>query len=58
MLSMINRKGESNLRDIIIHGIMIPALMVLYRVDYDNINDGVSERNICARLVLHKENIM
>ena len=55
---MIKRKEESNLRDIIINEIMIPALMVLYRVDYDNINDGVSERNICARLALHMENIM
>ena len=55
---MIKRKKESNLRDIIINEIMIPALMVLYRVDYDNINDGVSERNICARLALHMENIM
>ena len=55
---MKNRKEEYSLREIIIDEIMIPALMVLYRVDYDNINDGVSERNICARLAHHIENIM
>lgn len=55
---MINQKDDYSLRDIIIDEIMIPALMMLYRVDYDNIYDGVSERNICARLALHMENIM
>ena len=45
-------------RDIIIYKILIPALMRLYKVDYDNIRFGVSERNICARLAHHMENIM
>lgn len=46
------------MRDVIINEILIPALMRLYKKDYVNISDGVSERNICARLSLHLENIM
>lgn len=46
------------LRDIIINNIMIPSLIKLYDIDYNNIKFGVSERNICARLALHMENIM
>ena len=45
-------------RDIIIHDILIPSLKRLYQRDYDNIRFGVSERNICARLAHHMENIM
>lgn len=45
-------------RDIIINDILIPSLKRLYKVDYDNIRFGVSERNICARLAHHMENIM
>lgn len=45
-------------RDIIINDILIPAIKKLYKVDYDNIRFGVSERNICARLAHHMENIM
>ena len=45
-------------RDIIINDILISALKRLYQVDYDNIRFGVSERNICARLAHHMENIM
>ena len=45
-------------RDIIIHDILIPSLKRLYQRDYDNILFGVSERNICARLAHHMENIM
>lgn len=45
-------------RNIIIYKILIPALKRLYKVDYDNIRFGVSERNICARLAHHMENIM
>ena len=45
-------------KDIILNGILIPALMKLYQIDYDNIRFGVSERNICARLAHHMENIM
>ena len=44
--------------NIIINDILIPALKRLYQVDYDNIRFGVSERNICARLAHHMENIM
>ena len=45
-------------RDIIIDDILIPSLKRLYQEDYDNIRLGVSERNICARLAHHMENIM
>ena len=44
--------------NIIINDILIPSLKRLYQVDYDNIRFGVSERNICARLAHHMENIM
>ena len=46
------------MRNIIIYEILIPSLKRLYQVDYDNIRFGVSERNICARLAHHMENIM
>ena len=46
------------MRDIIINEVLIPALRKLYETDYDNIRFGVSERNICARLSHHMENIM
>lgn len=36
----------------------MPAIERLYQIDYDNIRFGVSERNICARLAHHIENIM
>ena len=45
-------------RDIIIYDILVPSLYVLYEMDFDNIRIGVSERNICARLAHHMENIM
>ena len=46
------------MRDIIINEVLIPALRKLYETDYNNIRFGVSERNICARLSHHMENIM
>ena len=46
------------MRDIIQHDILIPSLKRLYQEDYNNIKYGVSERNICARLAHHMENIM
>ena len=46
------------MRNIIIYDILIPSLYRLYEMDYDNIRCGVSERNICARLAHHTENIM
>lgn len=46
------------MRNIIINDILIPSLKRLYQEDYDNIRFGVSERNICARLAHHMENIM
>ena len=46
------------MRDIIIQEILIPSLKKLYSTDYDNIRYGVSERNICARLAHHMENLM
>jgi len=45
-------------RNIIIYDILQPSLHRLYEIDYDNIRLGVSERNICARLAHHMENIM
>ena len=45
-------------RRIIINDIIIPSLQRLYEMDSDNIRIGVSERNICARLAHHMENIM
>ena len=49
---------DEEMRDIIIHEILIPSLKRLYAMDYDNIYFGVSERNICARLAHHMENLM
>ena len=46
------------MRDIVVNEILIPSLLELYKVDYDNIRFGVSERNICARLAHHMENFM
>lgn len=46
------------MRDIVINKILEPALCRLYETDYNNICWGVSERNICARLAHHMENIM
>lgn len=43
---------------IIINEVLIPALHILYMEDYANILWEVSERNICARLAHHMENIM
>ena len=45
-------------KQIIIDDILIPAINRLYQMDYENIRFGVSERNICARLAHHIENIM
>ena len=45
-------------RNIIIYDILQPSLHRLYEMDYANIRFGVSERNICARLAHHMENIM
>jgi len=46
------------MRNIIISDILIPSLCMLYKVDYKNVLHNVSERNICARLAHHMENIM
>ncbi len=45
-------------KHLIINDILIPSVQKLFEVDYMNIKFGVSERNICARLALHMENIM
>ena len=45
-------------RNIIIYDILEPSIYRLYQMDFDNIRIGVSERNICARLAHHMENIM
>ena len=49
---------EQEMKRIIVNNILIPSLFTLYKVDYDNIRFGASERNICARLAHHMENIM
>lgn len=49
---------DNEKRNIIINEILIPSLRKLYEMDYNNIRIGVSERNICARLAHHIENIM
>lgn len=49
---------NEEMRDIIVHEILIPSLKKLYAMDCDNIRFGVSERNICARLAHHMENLM
>lgn len=46
------------IQETIFNRVLIPALQNLYKFDYDNIRLDVSERNICARLALHMENIM
>ena len=43
---------------IVLHDILIPSICKLYKEDFSNIRFGVSERNICARLAHHMENIM
>ena len=48
----------NDMRDIIINDILIPSLIKLYNIDIHNIQIGTSERNICARLAHHMENIM
>lgn len=45
-------------KSLLLNEIIIPSLRKLYQVDYDNIRFGVSERNVCARLAHHMENIM
>lgn len=56
---MEERKNEKQrVQEIVLNDVLIPALQYLYEFDYDNIKFDVSERNICARLALHMENIM
>lgn len=43
---------------IVLHNILIPSICILYKEDFSNIRFDVSERNICARLAHHMENIM
>lgn len=47
-----------NLKEIIINEILMPSLYRLYEEDYFNIYYHATERNICARLAHHMENIM
>lgn len=44
--------------EFIIDKVLVPSAIKLYKIDYNNIRIGVSERNICARLAHHMENIM
>lgn len=43
---------------IVLHDILIPSICKLYKEDFSNIRFDVSERNICARIAHHMENIM
>lgn len=43
---------------IVLHDILTPSICILYKEDFSNIRFDVSERNICARLAHHMENIM
>ena len=43
---------------IVLLDILIPSICILYKEDFSNIRFDVSERNICARLAHHMENIM
>lgn len=43
---------------IVLHNILIPSICILYKENFNNIRFDVSERNICARLAHHMENIM
>lgn len=47
-----------DIKYIVLHRILIPSIYKLYKEDFSNIRFGVSERNICARLAHHMENIM
>lgn len=54
----IRNNLDKEKRDIVIYDILVPSLRILYEEDYFNIAAGVSERNICARLAHHMENVM
>ena len=43
---------------IVLHDVLISSICKLYKEDFSNIRFDVSERNICARLAHHMENIM
>lgn len=45
-------------KSIVLHDVLIPSICKLYKEDFSNIRFDVSERNICARLAHHMENIM
>lgn len=49
---------EDNEKKKIVKDILINSLQDVYRIDYKNIDMGVSERNICARLAHYMENRM
>lgn len=54
----MNNYTQEQIKDMIVNNVLIPSLKKLYASDYDNIRFGVSERNICARLAHHMENLM
>lgn len=53
----LNQETENTSIDQV-HNLLIDGLRKLYQEDYFNIKINVSERNICARLAMHLENIM
>lgn len=50
--------NDNELKNIVLNIILIPSIYRLYEEDFSNIRFEVSERNICARLAHHMENIM
>lgn len=50
--------NDNELKNIVLNQILIPSICRLYKEDFSNIRFDVSERNICARLAHHMENIM
>lgn len=50
--------NDNELKNIVLNIILIPSIYRLYEEDFSNIRFDVSERNICARLAHHMENIM
>lgn len=49
---------RNKVKKLIVYNILTPSLQQLYELDYYNICAGASERNICARLAHHMENLV
>lgn len=58
MYKLSDEIGSIGMNKELIENILIQSLNRLYRIDELNIRYDASERNICARLAHHMENIM